>query len=115
MNMHRIYTPVILIFLSFHSIAQKSQELIPRKVFFTGTFEKITEPQPGKTILFDGSMRMTAANRINARETNDILIYNRENSSWDTLASGKTIEDIFLGGFTKAISVSADGNMVYFT
>jgi len=111
----KIITGEINYFFALDITADSALSGIYRFSAHTNSLNKIAEPQPGKTILFDKEMNMVAANMLSAKEINDVLLFDKHNNRWDTLVKGTTVEDMFLGGFTKVISVSADGKTIYYT
>ncbi len=81
----------------------------------TKIFKKLYEPMPGITPFFDDNFNLIAGNSNNDLGGISINIYNKNDNSWNELIKHEFAEDIFLGGFSKILSVSSDGKTVWFT
>ncbi len=74
---------------------------------------KIHETPPYSQYLLDGELQPCAANASNELGGNKLL--SLENNEWKVIESVPWSIDMLLGGFSKIISVSNDGNKLYFT
>lgn len=79
------------------------------------SFQKIAGLQTGKTVFFDKNMNMVAAHQENDQGGNSLYWYDKPKAAWKPFVAVGFSEDMFLGGFTKIVSVAADGKTVYFT
>lgn len=66
-----------------------------------------------RNLLFDGKGNVIAANASSSTLGNEILV--RDQDSLKVIVSTDWGAEMFLGGLSKAISVSDDGQLVYFT
>jgi acetyl esterase/lipase len=77
--------------------------------------KKLYNPIQNINPFFDDEFNLIAANRNNELGGISISLYNKNENSWLDLISHEFTEDMFIGGFSKIISVSGNGNNVWFT
>ena len=80
-----------------------------------GRLKKIGPLEKGKVIFYDARLYPVAAEETKPDEGTTLFTFNRLDNRWDTLVKGSFHEDLFLGGFTKILSVTNDGKTIYFT
>ena len=79
----------------------------------TGLLIKKYELQPYSKLFFDKDFNFVAANKTNSSGGNTILYY--EDGYWHSLVETVWDVDMMLGGFSKVISVTNNGNKIYYT
>ncbi len=81
-----------------------------------GTLEKRYPLQPHPSLFFDGEMNFVAAHRNRPGSGKEFFLYDAEQEAWQSfLAHEWSMDESMLGGFSKIVSVSDDGNSVYYT
>lgn len=65
--------------------------------------------------LFDKKLQPAGGTRPNALGGNDIMQFDPYTKEWSTLLNHPFTEDFFLGGFSKALSASYNGEWLYYT
>ena len=83
----------------------------------TNASEKICRYFPDTTLFFDGNLNIVAGNTSSGKLMgNSLLLYDKNKKEWSQLLVHEYNEDMLgLGGVSKVVSVSSDGNTVYFT
>lgn len=84
-------------------------ELLERK------WKLLHEQQPFAKCWYDSKGKLVAASEPNGKGGTNILTYQGGKKGWKAVHGSTFSLDMFLGGFTKIISVSADGKTVYLT
>lgn len=78
-----------------------------------GTMERRYDDTDGATEFFDGELNLVARHRLN--DAGEMEMEWRDKGKWRKFASAEQGLDGFLGGFSRIVSVSADGKTIYHT
>lgn len=62
---------------------------------------------------FDGDLNLVAGTAMDPNQGNTLMVF--EAGRWDTLRTHAWTPEQFLGGFSRVVSVSADGRQIHFT
>ena len=81
--------------------------------FDSGELKFALEHPGTNQVFFDKDLNLVAGNFTN--ESGGSELKYREKGQWHTLASHEWGLDRFLGGFSRVLSVSSDGNTIYYT
>ncbi len=96
--------------------AEKSEESgIYRYELLERKWKLMHKPQPHAKCWYDAKGNLVASSEPNGQGGTNILTYHGEKKGWKAVHGSSFGMDMFLGGFTKIISVGADGKIVYLT
>lgn len=81
----------------------------------TRAFDRIDDLPPFENPILDGKFRPAAGTVPNELGGNTLLGRGPHSKAWDTIAVHPFTEDMLTGGFSKVVSVAADGQAIYCT
>jgi len=79
----------------------------------SGKLKKIYDKQPMSSLFLDQDLKLVAGNARNQQSGNSFFFY--KNKEWLPIEEHAWDFNMFLGGFSKVIAVSPDGQTIYYT